>query len=132
MKADPRLNVCTCGTAHTDTANSHVMRCSSNTSGWYHVHNKTVYALANIARAAGLSAYTRDFTKEKEEHHVVPDAVIMGGGQRRLMWQDPWPASRARRLHERKHTIHHGPKFDSVVSSELLCATLTERPCSCR
>jgi hypothetical protein len=85
MKADTRLNVCTCGTVHTDTANSHVMRCSSNTSGWYHVHNKTVYALANIARAAGLSAYTRDFTKEKEEHHVVPDAVIMGGGQRRLI-----------------------------------------------
>jgi hypothetical protein len=85
LKAHPRLNVCSCGADHSGVANSHVYRCNSNAQSWCRMHDRVVYKFADIARQAGYLVDTRDFTEEKDEHHVVPDATITGGGERAVI-----------------------------------------------
>ena len=81
MKARPHMIKCRCGAAgHDESANTHALRCRSNTRGWYVVHEHAVRALANAAQDAGYSVETRDFNAVKEEHHVVPDITMTGDG----------------------------------------------------
>jgi hypothetical protein len=81
MKADRLLHKCRCKADHTASANSHVLRCCRNAVNWCRGHNCLVGELAKIARECGYTVETRDFTKAKNDHHVVPDAELIGVGK---------------------------------------------------
>ncbi len=74
----PNANVCSCGAMQSEDANAHMVKCRSNTAGWCHVHNRVVHTLARAASDVGYTAQVRDFTKMKQDHHVVPDLKILG------------------------------------------------------
>jgi hypothetical protein len=81
LSGDRRLNICSCNTDHNHSANSHVLRCQTNAGGWSKAHEIVLRKAASIARDAGYAVETRDFTQVKEDHHVVPDARLIGEGQ---------------------------------------------------